>query len=88
VKPIDGIVLADLIKREADEHLAQRTEEVLKQIRGIVSNRRSWSFMVEQKTKEIEELMGKIKAADAKLDQMSKGDWSPLKDAAPKGEAA
>lgn len=80
MKQISGIDLAGLIAREEDEHLRERTEEILKQIRGIASNRRSWSFMVEQKTKEIEDLMKKINAADDKLNKLRGGDWSVLKD--------
>ncbi len=40
MKPIDGLNLKDLIEREEKEHFAEREEEVLKVIRGIMQKRR------------------------------------------------
>jgi hypothetical protein len=84
MKPIEGIDLAKLIEREADDYIRERTEEVLKQVRAIASQRRSWAFLMEAKAKEIEELRRKIESADMKLETMSRGDWSPLRDDKPK----
>jgi len=78
MKSIDGINLSDLIKKEQDEYLAKKTEEVLAAVRGIQANRRSWAYMIEQKAKEIEKLQEKLQKADAQMARLSSGDWSVL----------
>lgn len=48
------------------------------QIRGIAANVRSWSFMIETITKEIESLQAKIDKVNQTLARIENGDWSLL----------
>jgi hypothetical protein len=81
MKKIDGIDLAKLIAAEENEYFAERQAEVMRIIRGIMANRRAWSFRMAQLAQESEKLQDKIQKADAQIARISNGDWSALPDA-------
>lgn len=78
MKPIDGIDLSALIQREQDEHYREREEEVLKTIRGIMTNARSLSFQIDRKQKELEKLIAAKIKVDARIAQIEAGNWAVL----------
>ena len=78
MKPIDGLNLKDLIEREEKEHFAEREDEVLKVIRGIMQNRRSLRFQIDAKQKELNKLLEAEKKADDRLKAIENNNWDAL----------
>jgi hypothetical protein len=86
MKPIDGIDLKELVQKERDDHFQEREEEVLKVIRGVMTNQRSLAFQIDQKQKELQKLLDAKAKVDARIALIEQGNWSVLGDNSKKDE--